>query len=186
MSVHGIEGADLKAIQIDAGQRNKSAVSYYFGGRDGLVDAIGVWHRAPIDRRRTEMLDRLEDASTTDVAMLAAALVEPISASLDDASGRRYVIILAEAMARHGSDFLVDATDLPHVESTRRLNRLLVRELGGSAAARRRVGNAQLVTITLLADAAHGVEAGRWSVREARRRSREVTALLVVLLTAPL
>jgi len=186
MAWHGIEGADLKAIQIDAGQRNKSAVNYHFGGRDGLVEAIGIWHRGPIDARRSELLDRLEAAGTTDVADLAGAMVEPISECLAEESGRRYVIILAEAMARHGSDLLVDAADVPHVESTRRLNRMLVDELGGSAAARRRVGHAQLVTITLLADTARGVESGQRSVRHARRRSRELVGLVAALLTAPL
>ena len=79
MAAHGIYGADLKVIQAVAGQRNKSAINYHFGGRDGLVEAIGVAHRADIDRRRTALLDRLEADGTTDLGALAAALVELLS-----------------------------------------------------------------------------------------------------------
>jgi AcrR family transcriptional regulator len=186
MVAQGIEGADLKAIQVEAGQRNKSAVNYYFGGREGLVEAIGIRHRPPIDQRRMRILDRLTAAGSIDLGSLAAALVEPLSACLADESGRRYVIILAESMTRYGTAFLIDAPGIPYADSMRRLNQMVLAELGPGADARRRMGNALLVTVTLLADIARAVEAGDCSVREAKRRSRDTARLIEAILATPL
>src|SRR5262245_41737405 len=40
MADHGIEGAELQDVVALAGQRNRSAVVFHFGSRDGLLRAI--------------------------------------------------------------------------------------------------------------------------------------------------
>src|SRR5262245_54342483 len=49
MAERGVYAVDLKEIMTVAGARNRSAVQYHFGGREGLVRAIGAKHRSPIN-----------------------------------------------------------------------------------------------------------------------------------------
>lgn len=50
----GISGASDRKVAEAAGQRNHSAVAYYFGGRDGLLTALVERHTASLEdgRRR--------------------------------------------------------------------------------------------------------------------------------------
>src|SRR4051794_8680724 len=56
----GIEHVSLREIGVAAGQRNNSAVQYHFGTREELVRALYEDRLAPLDRRRRELLDRLD------------------------------------------------------------------------------------------------------------------------------
>jgi AcrR family transcriptional regulator len=77
---HGLRALTVQAVQEAAGQRNKSAVQYHFGGRQGLVQAIIATRMAPTSERRAAMLLELgPDASTRDlVEVLVAPLVEAV------------------------------------------------------------------------------------------------------------
>lgn len=186
MARFGIEGASLTAIHAAAGQRNNSAVNHYFGGRSGLVQAIGVKHRARITPLRHAMLDRIERRGRPTVEALAAAIVEPAATCLADASGRDYLVILAEAAGRHGAAALFDGVDVPHLDSTRRLNNMLLELLDGPIARRReRIGDAVLVATVLLADIAREVERGAISDREVRRRTRSLARTVAAVLLVP-
>lgn len=46
----------FRAVQLEAGQKNKSAAQYHFGDRDGLVRSVVATRMAPINDRRTQML----------------------------------------------------------------------------------------------------------------------------------
>lgn len=78
----GFAALTVQAVQRAAGQRNKSAVQYHFGGRQELVNAVVAARMAPTNRRRTEMLLALgEDASLRDlVEILVVPLVESVLA----------------------------------------------------------------------------------------------------------
>ena len=76
----GLAAMTVQAVQKAAGQKNKSAVQYHFGGRDGLVDALLRTRMASANERRTAMmLDLGPDATTRDlVEVLVAPLVESV------------------------------------------------------------------------------------------------------------
>ena len=76
----GLAALTVQAVQRAAGQRNKSAVQYHFGDRQGLVNALLATRMAPTSERRTAMLlDLGPDASTRDlVEVLIAPLVESV------------------------------------------------------------------------------------------------------------
>ena len=94
---HGIHGASLREINRAAGQSNTGAVQYYFGDRHGLVLAVIARHRKDDEVRRHTLLDEYERVGEPDLRALAAALVNPIAAKLDDPDGgRRYLQISAE------------------------------------------------------------------------------------------
>lgn len=78
----GLAATTIQAVQHEAEQRNKSAVQYHFGDRQGLLDAVVRARMAPASDRRTEMLLELgADASIRDlVAVLVVPLVESVLA----------------------------------------------------------------------------------------------------------
>lgn len=80
----GLAALTVQAVQEAAGQRNKSAVQYHFGGRQGLVNALVAARMAPTNERRTSMLLALgPDPSTRE---LVETLVVPL---IESVRGRR-------------------------------------------------------------------------------------------------
>lgn len=181
----GIDGADLTRIQTVAGQRNKSAINYYFGGRTGLLYAIGDRHRAALDASRVQILDELTARGDVTIEQLAVSLVEPLAGATRTASGRCYAIILHEAMAREGSAFVSRSIGIPHTESVRRLHELLSELLPGSAAAKgRRIGQALLIAVAMVADLAREIDADPEHPPQLKRRTREISGIVAAVLRA--
>jgi AcrR family transcriptional regulator len=170
MAERGIDGVDLREIHAAAGQRNRSAIGYHFGGRDELVRAIGAKHRGPINAERNTILDRLDATGSITIAELVGALVRPLARRLDDQPGRDYIVILAEASGRLGTTGLYRAEGL-HTDSVIRCVEQLDPLLTGSPAARRtRMGQAILATPVLLADLARDINRGQLTLNQAKRR----------------
>lgn len=98
----GIAGVSLREINREAEQHNTGAVQYHFGDRDGLLKALVDKHRHDSEPRRHALLDQYEDgADEGDLRALAAALVQPIAAKLNDADGGRpYLRIAGEYYGR--------------------------------------------------------------------------------------
>jgi len=91
----GVGATTIAAVTRAAGQRNKSAVAFHYGGKDGLVRAVLEKHQRRIDMRRTELLDS--------GAGFVEALVVPLAERLDDPDGGgNYLRIQAEMLARSG------------------------------------------------------------------------------------
>ena len=100
-AAHGIDGVSLREINRSAGQSNTGAVQYHFGDRDGLVLAIIAKHRRSTEPRRHALLDHYEDLGVDDLRTLAAALVAPAAAKLNDPDGgREYLQVSAEFYTR--------------------------------------------------------------------------------------
>ena len=76
----GLAALTVQAVQESAGQRNKSAVQYHFGGRQGLVDALLATRMASASARRTSMLLALGVAPSTRelVEVLVVPLIESV------------------------------------------------------------------------------------------------------------
>lgn len=71
--------APLRDVAVEAGQRNNSAVHYYFGSRDGLIQAVIDRRQAPLEARRLELLAEHEaSGSPDDLRSLVRILVEPM------------------------------------------------------------------------------------------------------------
>lgn len=76
----GLAALTVQAVQEAAGQRNKSAVQYHFGGRQGLVNALVAARMAPTNDQRTAMLLALDaEPSTRElVEVLVVPLIESV------------------------------------------------------------------------------------------------------------
>lgn len=97
----GIDGVSLREITRVAGTKNTVALQYHFDDRDGVVRAILRKHLPEVAARRNALLDQVEPAGSADLRALAAALVHPLAAKLDDADGGlAFLQIYAELVNR--------------------------------------------------------------------------------------
>ena len=91
----GVWQAATGAIVRAAGQRNASALTYHFGSRQGVLDAILADHGNPIAAHRGALLAKIS-TDAPDIRVLVDALVRPMTEVLDDPGGRRYVRIVSQ------------------------------------------------------------------------------------------
>lgn len=93
----GFDAVSLREVSVAAGQANNSAVSYHFGNREGLIDAILERHSTPIQDRYVAQLDALELHGALSLRTAVEIMVLPIIAKLDDPDGGwAYISICAQ------------------------------------------------------------------------------------------
>lgn len=87
--------ASLEDVARTAGLRNKSAVHYYFGGRDGLISAAVNARLAEMETARLRMLADAEAVGThNDVRTLVAMLVRPMVQIVDSPDSTHFARFL--------------------------------------------------------------------------------------------
>jgi AcrR family transcriptional regulator len=93
----GIFNASLIEVTRQAGQRNRGALHYHFGSRDGVLCAVIDRHAAFLARREGELLEIAACAPDDDVAVVIEAVVRP-AAELAESGwrGRCCLLIIAE------------------------------------------------------------------------------------------
>jgi AcrR family transcriptional regulator len=93
----GVFNASLIDITRRAGQRNRGAIHYHFGSRDGVLCAVIDRHAAFLARRERELLEVATGAPDDDVAVVVEAIVRP-AAELAESGwrGRCCLLIIAE------------------------------------------------------------------------------------------
>lgn len=95
----GVDAVSLREVSAAAGQANNSAVSYHFGSREGLIDAILERHSSAIQARYDAQLELLERQHDRPLRTLVEILVVPIVAKLDDPDGGWEYISLAAQLS---------------------------------------------------------------------------------------
>ena len=144
MAERGTAAVSLREINAEAGQRNASAIQYHFENRQGLVAAVVARHMAGIDEERNLRLDELEGpGGPLDQRDLLGALVMPLAAKLDDASGRCYLRIIGQLATSS------DADDLDVAHLNRSIERVADR-LRGPRGAPQIVMEARTIQVTQL------------------------------------
>ena len=178
-------GVPLREIAAAAGQRNNSAVHYYFDSRAGLIEAIVDRRMNWLEERRMRLLAAHEaDGTAHDmhalVAMLAAPILELIGERLATHFGRflevvRAYPVIADADRLAGTDraavriitVRLDAA-LPHLPARRR---------------RQRLETMATVLFALIADYERTLEVG---VRKPRADdTAEIVDMIAAMLTVP-
>lgn len=98
----GVDAVSLREINAAAGAGNASAIQYHFGDRAGLLRAVLAKHHPAVESRRHALLDQIEaDGRSADLRALAAALVRPLAAELEEPhGGAGYIQILADLANR--------------------------------------------------------------------------------------
>jgi len=166
MATRGVDAVDLNDIRLAAGQRNRSAINYHFGNREGLVQAIRQRHGEPIDEKRNRILDALEANAEITIRALVEAYLTPLTNTMRTRPGRNYVIILRDTTFRIGASSVL-SSGMPYLSSMRRLSGHLISVLSGTHAARHvRFRQAALTGGVLLADIAVDVNSGTLTQRQ--------------------
>lgn len=161
----------LRDIALAAGQRNNSAVNYYFRNRQELVDAIVRRRLGPMERERAEMFAAAH--TDDDVHELLRALVLPFTTVDSD-----YYARFLQAAALHLP------TDSARGSAWRAVLDRLARAIPTSdrAARRRRLAAIGTTMFALLAERERMAHTDGGRVGDAD----EIVSMLAAMLTAPL
>jgi AcrR family transcriptional regulator len=101
---HGVFNASLIEITRQAGQRNRAALHYHFGSREGVLCAVLEQHVGFLARREGELLEVALRSPSTDVNSVVEAIVRP-AAELAESGwrGRSCLLIIAELAGENPS-----------------------------------------------------------------------------------
>jgi len=175
----GSDAVSLREVIAASGATNASAVQYHFGDRKGLVRAILAKHDVEIERRRHDLLDAYEVRADPDVRALAAALVRPLAAELNnDDGGLGYLQLVADLYNRPNPTFDPSALD-DRTDSFQRWRALVMPLLTPEAVRLHRRFDALRFTVSELA------RRGRTGRRDHRLFTSQHTDLVAALLLAP-
>jgi AcrR family transcriptional regulator len=123
-ALNGIEGVTHAQILEAAGQRNASAITYHFGGRDALIRAIIDFRIGPLNQRRMELLDTLcQFGRADDVTALVDALVRPLAEQIEP--DNYFVGFLGRVTNNIAADRPAPTLDDPANASLARVGRML-------------------------------------------------------------
>lgn len=93
----GVDAASLLDVGRNAGQRNRGAVHYHFGSREGLLVAILEEHVDLIAEREHELLTRARALPDDDLPSVVEAFVRPAAELAHQGwRGSCYLVILCE------------------------------------------------------------------------------------------
>lgn len=71
-----------REIVMAAGLHNQSAVTYHFGSRAGLIDAVRERHENPIAQHRRHLISRLPGPENRTTRQLVDAHIQPLAAEM--------------------------------------------------------------------------------------------------------
>jgi AcrR family transcriptional regulator len=187
MAESGLQAPSLREIAEAAGNTNNSAVRYHFGDRRGLVVAVFAHRMAPIEVRRSALVDELLGADRLDVPSLVEAFVVPYAEAVDLERGSTwYGRFTAQAFGDLAVDVLADATGLPCAALRRTVTLLRPRlDAPDDATASTRLELMALLVTHALADRERQLAEGRDVVGTAETFVAELTRAAVAVLTAP-
>src|SRR5580704_13765460 len=75
-------GVPNREIITAAGQHNQSAITYHFGSRAALIDAVCERHETPIAQHRQHLIARLPGPGDRTTRQLVEAHVQPVMAEM--------------------------------------------------------------------------------------------------------
>ncbi len=179
----GLYQVTVREILEAAGQRNVSALTYHFGSREGVLDAILERHNESTDAARGRLYSAIgPGASTRD---LVASLVVPYAANLATPEGRDYLRIVAQLSSRFSTWREPNPGTGENLIEI--LGRLEEQPADLPAAIRReRVVELIMLMTVALAERARVVESGRRPVElDEHTFAANLTDVLVGILEAP-
>lgn len=95
-----IDSVSLNEITIAAGQKNRNALQYHFGSRDGLLQAIIDKHAEPVFELRKAYIEQAETSGWSPSEASARVLVMPLADYIEqNPEGIHYVKILSQLAA---------------------------------------------------------------------------------------
>jgi AcrR family transcriptional regulator len=115
----GVENVTLAEINQRAGQKNRSALQYHFGGKKELIDAIMNKHLECIDDDRNRLLDSIAGSESVTTRAIAEAIVIPLANRLEAPGGLSYIRITAQLFGDRDFPYLHQDDIASHFASER-------------------------------------------------------------------
>lgn len=194
IALRGIDGASDRAIMLLAGQRNKSVISYHFGGRQQLLDA--TWERGTVAVnaiRRERLAAVVAAGRADDLRELVRVWLLPQVEVLVQPTPTYWARFTARVLDDRPLEFLAYVTDdLTRFDRQVPLHTLM--DLFGQMqavlgtdrrAGERRVAVAARTFVALLAAWERDVEHGVTSTDAAPAFAEEMVEVVLAVLTAP-
>lgn len=129
-AIHGIEGASIRQIVREAGQRNTAALQYHFGSKRALIEAILEWRMPEIDRHRLRMLDAIiADGREGDLRALVAAIIVPFAESVRNRTETNYYNRFMAEIQRSGEFTILEVTSEKYARGVNLATGFVVRQL---------------------------------------------------------
>ena len=104
-SEKGVEGVSLRLLTREAGV-NLASVHYHFGSKEAVVKAVFARRLKPVNRRRLEMLDKVERQGEPQVEDILIALVTPALRLAHDAVRGKHFMRLCARFYSEPADYL--------------------------------------------------------------------------------
>lgn len=99
-ALRSIDAVSLNEITTAAGQKNRNALQYHFGSKDGLLQAIIDTHASPVQELRSRYIDQAKQSKWSAAEAAARVLVMPLADYIEEnADGIHYVKILSQLAA---------------------------------------------------------------------------------------
>jgi AcrR family transcriptional regulator len=112
-ATQGIFGASLIDITRQAGQRNRGAIHYHFGSREGLLCAVLEPHVGFLHERESELLAVAQSRPDDDVVSVVEAIVRPaVELGETGWQGRCFLVILAELVEEDPANLSQEVQDV--------------------------------------------------------------------------
>ena len=185
-----IDAVSLNEITVAAGQKNRNALQYHFGNRDGLLQAIIDTHAARVQALRRDTLDTLALGDCSAARAAACALVKPLADYVgENPAGIYYVKILSQLAALNSSILNPSTRSGLTFHDDKQLAALLGDAVSHlkPAEAQRRMFLTLSVTFHSIADVCRASESSDTSPRLKQRSAlfEQVTLAVESLLAAP-
>jgi AcrR family transcriptional regulator len=183
----GVDAVQPGEILEAAGQRNASAIQYYFGSREGLLVAVLQPRpdvRGPVEDERTELLDALlVSGSPPTLEQLVEAFIVPSLRLLSGGPGRDFLRVAVQVLRHLPPDRRADQS----VPSARRVIALLRKAMGDlpDDIKTERLGAAILLFYGQLAARAQQIEHGETPPLDDDAFRGELITMVLALLAAP-
>ena len=185
-----IDSVSLNEITVAAGQKNRNALQYHFGNRDGLLQAIIDTHSQRVRELRQPFLTPESTGRQSDLHRRAAkALVRPLTDYIEEnPSGIYYIKILSQLAALNSPVLNPATTTAISFDNDEALAQLFRHALSHLRATeiRRRMFLTISMTFHGIADICRASEADNSSasLRTRRKMFDQVTLAVELLLAA--
>ena len=107
LATRGLEVPNREIVAA-AGQHNRSAITYHFASRAGLIDAVRERHETPVAQHRQHLIARLPGPGDRTTRQLVDAHLQPIAAEMLRCApsywGRLNEMLLADQPLRFSRD----------------------------------------------------------------------------------
>jgi AcrR family transcriptional regulator len=182
-----IDSVSLNEITVAAGQKNRNALQYHFGNREGLLQAIIDVHATRVRVLRQPYLDNNDRNSARSAAQ---ALIKPLEDYVEENASAIYYVKILSQLAALNSTILNPAStsgiNFQHDENLEQLLRQALAHLK-PAEAKRRLFLTVSITFHGIADICRASESSNTSSILKHRAAlfQQITVAVESLLAAP-